>query len=98
MIRAWVSVDRRTNPSAGPIANATFELLTATLIAPAEFRDRLPKEDAFTWGSLQHEPRSAATLAVGRRYEPWIITIEPLSLLTEEALRFFVNRANLPVP
>ncbi len=27
-----------------------------------------------------------------------IITIEPLSLLTEEALRFFVNRANIPVP
>lgn len=82
MIRAWVSVDRRTNPSAGPIANATFELLTATLIARAEFRDRLPKEDAFTWGSLQREPRFAATLAVGRRYEPWIVTIEPFDTPT----------------
>ena len=27
-----------------------------------------------------------------------VITVEPLSLLTEEALRFFVNRANLPLP
>jgi translocation and assembly module TamB len=27
-----------------------------------------------------------------------VVTIEPLSLLTEEALRFFLNRANLPVP
>jgi NAD/NADP transhydrogenase beta subunit len=56
---------------------AAFALMTATLIAPAEFKDRLPKEDAFTWGSLQHEPRFAATLAVGRRYEPWIVAIEP---------------------
>jgi translocation and assembly module TamB len=27
-----------------------------------------------------------------------VITVEALSLLTEEALRFFVNRSNLPVP
>jgi translocation and assembly module TamB len=27
-----------------------------------------------------------------------IVSIQPLSLLTDEALRFFVNRANLPVP
>lgn len=27
-----------------------------------------------------------------------IITVEPLSLLTEEALRFFVNRSSVPVP
>jgi translocation and assembly module TamB len=27
-----------------------------------------------------------------------VITIEPLPLLTEEALRFFINRSNLPVP
>jgi translocation and assembly module TamB len=27
-----------------------------------------------------------------------IITIEPMSLLTEEALRFFVNRSNVPLP
>ena len=27
-----------------------------------------------------------------------VVTVEPLSLLTEEALRFFVNRANIPLP
>jgi hypothetical protein len=27
-----------------------------------------------------------------------IVTVEPLSLLTEEALRFLVNRSSLPVP
>jgi hypothetical protein len=27
-----------------------------------------------------------------------IITVEPLSLLTGEALRFFVNRSTLPLP
>ena len=27
-----------------------------------------------------------------------MITVEPLSLLTEEGMRFFVNRSNLPVP
>ncbi len=77
VMRAWVSVDRRTNLSAGPVANATFELLASMLIAPAEFGDRLRKEDASGWGSLQREPRFAVTLAVGRRYEPWIVSIEP---------------------
>jgi hypothetical protein len=26
------------------------------------------------------------------------ITVEPLSLLTEEALRYFLNRVNVPLP
>jgi len=32
---------------------------------------------AFTWGPAAARARFAATLAVGRRYEPWIAAIEP---------------------
>jgi hypothetical protein len=58
-----------------------LEPLSLTLVVPVHARaalDRLPTRAAGD-PNAPRGPRYAAQLAVGRRYEPWIVSIEPLT-------------------
>ena len=77
-ISAWISVDRRKDPSARPDVGADVRVLTTSLIAPVRYRDRLVRLGPSPYGTLENEPRYSVTLIVGRRHEPWIQSIDPI--------------------
>jgi hypothetical protein len=76
-VQAWLTVDQRTNASAAPVVSGTLWPVTTVLIAPPRLRDRLLKFGPSDW-MLTRAPRYTIDVAVGRRYEPWILAIDPI--------------------
>lgn len=76
VITAYTDIETDANRATGPVVHAQVELVTPTLVVPNQFRDQLAGIQPSGYGSIDREPRYSVSLAVGRHYEPWIVSIE----------------------
>jgi hypothetical protein len=75
VITAYTEIETDANRATGPTVHAQIELVTPTLVVPNQFRDQLAGIEPAGYGPVDHDPRYSISLAVGRHYEPWIVSI-----------------------
>jgi hypothetical protein len=76
IITGYTDIETDANRTTGPAVHAQVELVTPTLVMPNQFRGQLSGIQPSGYGPIDREPRYSVSLAVGRHYEPWIVSVE----------------------